>query len=109
LDSGWIHQATVGHKNTTPHLVHFIRQQRRRVKMDARSSLVVFEPELVGSRARAPAGAESAPRPPLWKSALLIALSISSTVISCCSGALISRITVSLRISRSSRDLIERP
>jgi hypothetical protein len=57
LDSGWIHQATVGHKNTTPHLIHFIRQQRRRVKMDARSSLVVFEPEFVGSRARAPAGA----------------------------------------------------
>ena len=57
LDSGRIDQAAIGHKNATPHLVHFLRQERGSVKMDARSSLVVVEPELVGSFARAPAGA----------------------------------------------------
>src|SRR5262249_61796166 len=43
LDSGRIDQAAVGHKNTTSHLVHFARQQRGGIKMDARSSLVVVD------------------------------------------------------------------
>ena len=57
LDSGRIDQTAVGHKNAAPHLVHFLRQQRGGVKMDARCSLVVVEAEFVGAPARAPAGA----------------------------------------------------
>src|SRR4029453_12844200 len=56
LHPGRIDQSTIGHENSTIHLLHLRRQEGRRIIVDAGRSLVVIDAELVGPLPRSPSG-----------------------------------------------------